>query len=125
MTSDSLRRSGSRWSWVALILLAAGLIGCGGGSSSPSGSSASSPSLSSPHSVSLSWNPSTSSNIVGYNVYRGNQPGSYGLIKSMDSNTSYTDTTVEGGKTYYYVVTAVDSAGVESPYSNQAQALVP
>jgi fibronectin type 3 domain-containing protein len=29
------------------------------------------------------------------------------------------------GQLYYYVVTAVDSSGVESVYSNQASATVP
>jgi len=78
------------------------------------------------HSVSLSWAASTST-VAGYNVYRGTQTGGpYALINgSPDASTTYTDTSVQAGQTYYYVVTAVDSSGTESVYSNQAQALIP
>jgi fibronectin type 3 domain-containing protein len=37
----------------------------------------------------------------------------------------YTDSSVQAGSTYYYVITAVDSSGNESAFSNQAQAVVP
>jgi hypothetical protein len=80
------------------------------------------------YSVGLSWNPSPSPpQIVGYNVYRGIQNnGPYTKINSiLDSATAYTDYTVLAGMTYYYVTTSVDSAGQESPYSNQTEAYVP
>jgi hypothetical protein len=78
------------------------------------------------HSVSLSWTDS-GSGIVGYNVYRGSiSGGPYAKINSaLDSTTTYTDTSVLGGQTYYYVTTSVDGSGVQSGYSNQAQAVVP
>jgi uncharacterized repeat protein (TIGR03803 family) len=78
-------------------------------------------------SVNLSWDPSTSQNIVGYNIYRGRLvSGPYTRINSsLDSNTAYTDSTVKSGHTYYYVTTAVDNQGVESPYSNQTEAIIP
>lgn len=78
------------------------------------------------HSVGLSWVASTST-VVGYNVYRGTQTGGpYVLLNgSPDASTTYTDTSVQAGQTYYYVVTAVNSSGTESVYSNQAQALIP
>lgn len=81
---------------------------------------------SSGHTVALSWNPSTSQ-VVGYNVYRGGVSGGpYSKINpSVDGNTTYTDSAVQSGQTYYYVTTAVDSVGVESSYSNQAQAVIP
>jgi hypothetical protein len=74
------------------------------------------------HSVALTWAAST-----GYNVYRGTVSGGpYTEINSaLDSTTSDTDSTVQGGQTYYYVVTAVDSAGAESAYSNQVTAVIP
>jgi Abnormal spindle-like microcephaly-assoc'd, ASPM-SPD-2-Hydin/Transmembrane protein 131-like N-terminal len=79
------------------------------------------------HSVSLSWNASTSQNVVGYNVYRSDQSGGpYTKINPvLDSTTSYTDTSVVDGDTYYYVTTAVNSDNEESGYSNQAQATIP
>ena len=78
-------------------------------------------------SVALSWTASTSSEVAGYNVYRGTSPGSYAIIKSSVTGTTYTDSTVQSGQdiTYDYVVTAVNSSGVESTDSNQASATIP
>lgn len=78
------------------------------------------------HSVDLSWQDGDKS-IVGYNVYRGGQSGGpYKKINSaLDSSTSYTDSNVGAGHTYYYVTTAVNSAGQESGYSNQSKAVIP
>jgi fibronectin type 3 domain-containing protein len=79
------------------------------------------------HSVTLSWDPSTSADVMGYNIYRGTQSGGpYSLINSSpDSNITATDDHVSAGQTYYYVVTTVTSDGMESPYSNQASAVIP
>ena len=78
------------------------------------------------HSVSLSWTDS-GSGIVGYNVYRSSiSGGPYAKINSaLDSTTTYTDTSVLAGKTYYYVTTSVNGSGMQSGYSNQARAVVP
>ncbi|HLH03496.1 MAG TPA: DUF4082 domain-containing protein [Bryobacteraceae bacterium] len=79
------------------------------------------------HSVTLSWTASTSPNISGYKVYRaGVSGGPYALVSgSLVSGTSYVDSNVVAGDTYYYVTTAVNSSGLESAYSNQASAVVP
>jgi ribosomal protein L11 len=78
------------------------------------------------HSVDLSWTGSTST-VSGYNVYRGGVSGGpYSKVNaSLDPSTIYTDGSVASGQTYYYVVTAVDSSGTESAYSNQVQAVIP
>jgi len=78
------------------------------------------------HSADLSWDPSPST-VLGYNVYRGTTPGGpYTKINSsLDSSTLYTDSTVQSGRTYYYVSTAVDATGMESGYSNQLQMVIP
>jgi len=82
--------------------------------------------VSAPHAVSLSWSASTSSGVSYYNVYRGTiSGGPYSLLRSGITSASYTDSNVQSGKTYYYVTTAVDSAGAESVYSNQATAVIP
>ena len=77
-------------------------------------------------SVALNWNASTSQ-VTGYRVYRSETSGSsYNLLTGTALTAlSYTDTTVDAGTTYYYVVTSVDSAGVESLYSNQVSAAIP
>jgi hypothetical protein len=79
-----------------------------------------------PHSATLSWTPSTSA-VSGYNVYRSTTSG-IGYVKinsTLVAVMSYTDSTVVGGSTYYYVATAVDAGGVESDYSNQVTAVIP
>jgi fibronectin type 3 domain-containing protein len=78
------------------------------------------------HSVDLSWGASTSSNVVGYNVYRaGVSGGPYATVASANSVTTFVDGSVQSGQTYYYVVTAVDTSGTESVHSNQVQAVIP
>lgn len=83
--------------------------------------------LAAAHTVQLSWDASTSQNVIGYNVFRGaNSGGPYTQINStLDPNTSYTDSTVQDGQTYYYVATAVNSDGTQSQYSNQTEAVIP
>jgi hypothetical protein len=78
------------------------------------------------YSVSLSWNPS--SDVTGYNVYRSTSSnGTFTKINSgLDAATTYTDTTVAAGQTYYYEATSVNSAGQESARSTPAvQATIP
>lgn len=79
------------------------------------------------HYVSLSWTASVSSGVVGYKVYRATSAtGSYTLLTSSPvTTTSYTDSTVQAGQTYYYAATAVDSSGNESAYSSQVSAAIP
>jgi hypothetical protein len=78
------------------------------------------------HSVILSWNASQSSNLAYYNLYRGIVSGGpYPVVTSVGLVTTYTDSNVQAGETYYYVVTAVDASGSESPYSNEASATLP
>jgi len=78
------------------------------------------------HSVSLKWQASPSSNIVSYSTYRsGTKGGPYGLIASAIQGLGYSDTTVQAGTAYYYVVTATNDLGEESADSNEVKAAVP
>ena len=76
--------------------------------------------------VALSWNSSTSV-VTGYNTYRASiSGGPYAKLTATPvSATSYTDTAVQSGGTYYYVVTAIGTDSLESSYSNEAVAVVP
>ena len=78
------------------------------------------------HSVALSWTASTSSNIIGYNIYRGTaSAGPYAQVNSsLCASTTYTDNSVVDGQTYYYVTTAVNSNNQESAYSTPPQQAV-
>jgi fibronectin type 3 domain-containing protein len=76
--------------------------------------------------VTLTWNASTST-VTGYNVYRSTVSGGpYTKINSSLVNaTTYVDTGVTAGQTYYYVVTSVDASSVESANSAEISVLVP
>jgi hypothetical protein len=78
------------------------------------------------YSVNLSWTASTST-VMGYNTYSSTVSGGpYNkLTSSPAAGTSFTDSTVQAGKTYYYVVTSVDSSGMESANSSQVTAAIP
>ncbi len=76
----------------------------------------------------LTWSaPSGSSDpIAGYKVYRA--PGgtsSFAVVDSMDTQAAYTDSGVQGGQSYSYYVTSLDSSGVESSPSNTTTVTVP
>jgi ASPM-SPD-2-Hydin domain-containing protein len=77
------------------------------------------------HSVVLNWQ--GSSTVAGYNEYQStNSAGSFAKLNPSLVNTqSYTDNSVQAGQTYYYVVTSVNSSGVESGYSNEVSVTVP
>lgn len=85
-----------------------------------------------PHTATLSWCPS-SSQVIGYNVYRSTTSGSgYQLLSFVASTAStcstpitFVDSNVISGQTYYWVVTAVNAGGTESTYSNEASATIP
>jgi hypothetical protein len=78
-----------------------------------------------PYSVNLWWNSST--DVVGYNVYRSSAPnGTYlKLNPALNSSTAYTDSAVASGSTYYYAATSVNSSGQESSRSAPVQTTIP
>src|SRR6266700_3497948 len=69
--------------------------------------------------VALSW--SASSGATSYNVKRSTTSGGPYTTISSPTTTSYTDTGLTNGTTYYYVVSAVNTAG-ESANSSQVSA---
>ncbi len=72
--------------------------------------------------VYLSWDASTSG-ATGYNVKRSTSSGgSYTTIASP-TNTSYTDTGLSSCATYYYVVSATNTAGQSTDSGERAAAL--
>ena len=77
--------------------------------------------------VSWSWAQGTGDAAVGYHVQRSATTGGpYTVIATVSPATvlSYVDNAVVGGQTYFYVVTAFNSAG-DSPLSNEAKAIIP
>lgn len=72
--------------------------------------------------VTLTWN--AAAGAASYNIYRATVSGGEGgtAYRSGVSAASFTDTGVSNGTTYYYQVSAVNSAG-ESALSGEASAL--
>jgi endoglucanase len=72
--------------------------------------------------INLAWAPSSTSGVT-YNVYTGSSAGSIGtLVVSGQVGTGYAVTGLTPNTTYFYAVTAVNSAGT-SPASNAASAI--
>jgi VCBS repeat-containing protein len=73
--------------------------------------------------VDLDWDDNSEPDLASYSVYRDTSSGGpYAQIDSGVASSDYSDTSVTNGVTYYYVVTAVDTASNESGYSNEASA---
>ena len=82
--------------------------------------------------VSLSWNAPTTTvdgnaitDLAGYKIYYGVAPGQYeqSIQISSNSETSYSIKDL-GPETYYFTVTAYDSLGIESDYSEEVSVVV-
>lgn len=75
---------------------------------------------STPQVISLTWDdPNPESDVIGYKVHLGTQSGAY--TQSMDTGNSseVAFANLVPGQKYYCVVTAYNSSGVESSYSEE------
>ena len=81
------------------------------------------------HLVDLAWYAPVASPdpLSGYHVYRSIAgANAYQFLTTVDiSLTTYSDTTVQGGNSYDYIVKSVDTLGVESGPSNTTTATIP
>jgi len=108
---------------MLIAFLFAGMLffGCvGGGPTPPTGVTAKAVA----GGIEVSWQPSSSANVVGYNIYRSTASGDPGakLNAALVSANKYTDGNVEDGITYYYTVRSVDTGGNEEKNTYQASA---
>ena len=82
-----------------------------------------------PHSVTLTWEAPQATaavSVVGYNIYRSTTSGGpFVKIATHVAAPPYNDRLVNSGRTYFYVVTAIDQAGRESRFSGEARAAIP
>ena len=106
--------SGGQW-MAGIVTLKAGAVAATA-PSSPQGVSATAGNTT----VQLNWTPPTStggSAITGYNIYRGTAPNAEAStpIASNLTTTSYTDTALTNGTTYYYKITALNNIGPSAP----------
>ncbi len=115
---------------VCLAALFGGIVWivcCGSSTGPTSGGGGPTPTPTPPgHSISITWQASSSPGVATYNVYRSSTAGGpYSRVGWRVSGASYTDTAVQPGATYFYVVTSVTSANVESVISSEVKATVP
>src|ERR1700683_705402 len=105
----------SRWLILLMALVLSVISGCSHKAS--------------PHRVTLSWeSPVTARgpSVAGYNVYRSAISGkAYVKIADRVPFPWYEDRAVSSGRTYFYVVTALDPGGNESGFSAETKATVP
>jgi len=80
----------------------------------------------------LSWDAPTTNadgtlltDLAGYKVYYGNFSGNYSQNMNVDNVTTYTVNNLTDGLTYYFAVTAYDTSGNESGYSNELSKTLP
>ncbi|MFB3924899.1 MAG: CFI-box-CTERM domain-containing protein [Syntrophales bacterium] len=69
--------------------------------------------------VKLAWAANNEPDVAGYKVYYGSGSRQYSSSVDVGNQTSYTISGLEDSKPYYFAVTAYDSAGNESDYSNE------
>jgi hypothetical protein len=74
-------------------------------------------------SVTLQWNANTTdADLAGYKVYQATASGAYSTtpVATLPKTvTSYVATGLQVGTTYFFVITSFDTAGNESPPSNE------
>lgn len=93
---------------VALLILVLGLVNTHGAQS-----------------VQLGWDASQDPAITGYHVYYGTACREYANQVDVGTNTTVTISGLCAGETYYFAVTAYNSAGEESNYSGEIAYITP
>jgi hypothetical protein len=73
----------------------------------------------------LSWTPSVSPDVAGYNVYYGTSSGNFSYKLNVGNADSVTIPNLISGATYYFVATAYNTRGTQSLFSDQIQVVVP
>jgi len=69
--------------------------------------------------ITLAWDANTEVDLAGYNLYRSAAPGGpYTKIQSLALVTTTTVFNLSNGY-HYFVLTATNTAGLESAYSNE------
>ena len=77
-----------------------------------------------PDNLTLIFNKFGDPNVVYYRIYGGTTPQSTTVIATSTSTLKHLSEGLENGIQYYFRVTAVDTNGTESDYSNEESAVV-
>ncbi len=78
-----------------------------------------------PVEVTLEWDPNTEEDLSGYKMYWGYASIDYTFSTDVGNQNTYTVTGLIPGMTYYFAVTAYNTEGFESDYSNEVVYTVP
>ncbi|HXU16754.1 MAG TPA: fibronectin type III domain-containing protein [Terriglobales bacterium] len=134
-TTARVQESARRYlSALLLCALSSLLVACGsggndGGSGGRESVGSAVPTSTVPNTAVLSWDAVPVSNVDSYRVYYGTASGryiqSYGHGLNIGNVTTQTVAGLSSGIRYYFVVTAVDTAGRESAFSNEVFKDVP
>lgn len=73
----------------------------------------------------LTWDPNSEGDLAGYRVYVGLLPGVYSPPIDVGRVTSWTVPNLTAGLTYHFAITAYDTDGNESGFSNEARKTIP
>lgn len=71
------------------------------------------------------WDANTETDLAGYLMYYGNESGTYDQYVDVGLDTFYTVDGLTEDQTYYFAVTAYDSSGNESAFSEEVYGIVP
>lgn len=75
--------------------------------------------------LTVSWAANKEPDLAGYKIYYSQTPGSYAQHVDVKLALKYVFSNLSEGQTYYFVVTAYDTANNESAYSIEVSAQVP
>jgi hypothetical protein len=76
--------------------------------------------------VQLAWDaPTINTGLAGYKVYYGQASREYDVSEDARLSTTATLSGLEAGRTYYFAVTAYDTAAQESDFSNEVSMVIP
>ncbi len=107
---------------ILFSLIIIGCEGCGGGGNGNKSSST--------KFVTLSWDPPTTNvdgtpvtDLTGYRIYYGLSSRNYSWVIEVGNVTTYKIENLSPN-TYYFAVTAYDTSGNESDYSNEVSKII-
>jgi hypothetical protein len=75
--------------------------------------------------VTLAWDPNPESDVVGYRLYYGTTSRAYPNVTDVGKVTTSSVSGLVSGTTYFFAVTAYNSAALESAYSAEITYTVP